>query len=96
MSYIKKSDFVVTNSFHGTVFSIIYHKNFVTIANDKRNSRIEELLSAVGLSDRLLRSNELERIDHLHDIDYSEVDKKIAGWRERSEKLLRVALEAER
>ncbi|MFQ6805188.1 MAG: polysaccharide pyruvyl transferase family protein [Lachnospiraceae bacterium] len=41
LSLIKYADYVVTNSFHGTVFSIIYEKNFVSVVSghgDKRRN----------------------------------------------------------
>lgn len=49
--------FVVTDSFHGCVFSIIFNKPFIVYANIKRgNSRIESLLKIFGLEDRLINS----------------------------------------
>ncbi|MDO4319835.1 MAG: polysaccharide pyruvyl transferase family protein [Bacteroidales bacterium] len=51
---IRDAAFVVTDSFHGTVFSIIFGKPFAVMANDSRgNSRIESLLGALGLTDRI-------------------------------------------
>lgn len=53
------ADFVVTDSFHGTVFSIIFKKNFFTIANASRGTaRMESLLSMFGLNDRLIENVE--------------------------------------
>ena len=46
------ADYVVTNSFHGTSFSIIFEKNFFVIPHSKLNSRIENILSIVGLENR--------------------------------------------
>ena len=49
--------FVVTDSFHGTVFSIIFNKPFVVIGNaDRGLSRMQSLLSLFGLEDRLITS----------------------------------------
>lgn len=53
------ADFVVTDSFHGTVFSIIFEKNFFTITNASRGlARMKSLLSVFGLSDRLVENAE--------------------------------------
>lgn len=50
----KDSKFVLTDSFHGMVFAIIYRKPFAVIANKKRGvSRFTSLLSSLGLEDRL-------------------------------------------
>ena len=49
------SDFVVTDSFHGCVFSIIYGKPFIAIANPERGlDRFKSLLGEFGLNDRLI------------------------------------------
>ena len=53
LSYIKNAEFVVTNSFHGTAFSIIYGKQFVTVPHSTRGKRMIELLHKLGLSGRL-------------------------------------------
>lgn len=54
LDYLAKSEFVITNSFHCTVFSLIYKKKFMTIplvgAFQRMNTRIEELLSHSDLN----------------------------------------------
>ncbi len=70
LDYFANADFVVTDSFHGMVFSIIFEKNFVVIGNEDRGmDRFVALLGLVGLEDRLilnkseLDKNKLEKID---------------------------------
>lgn len=53
LTLIKNAQCVVTNSFHGTVFSIIYHKDFITIAHSTRGRRMTSLLSRLELTCRL-------------------------------------------
>jgi exopolysaccharide biosynthesis predicted pyruvyltransferase EpsI len=49
------ADFVVTDSFHACIFSIIFNKPFVVVGNAKRGmSRFESLLSMFSLQDHLL------------------------------------------
>jgi len=49
------ADFVITDSFHGMVFSIIFEKNFIVIGNHNRGlERFSSLLNLVGLEDRLI------------------------------------------
>lgn len=54
---IANADMVITNSFHGTVFSLIYHTPFITIplnhGYERMNTRVEELLNASRLSSQL-------------------------------------------
>lgn len=52
-----KSKFVFTDSFHGTVFSIIFNRPFIVFRNSYRgNARIESLLHLFGLENRLVDS----------------------------------------
>ena len=53
------ASFVVTDSFHGTVFSILFNKPFIAVGNSARGmARFESLLSQFGLTDRLVESPE--------------------------------------
>src|SRR5690554_2294417 len=53
------ASFVVTDSFHGTVFSILFNKPFIAVGNAGRGmARFESLLSQFGLTDRLVESPE--------------------------------------
>jgi hypothetical protein len=87
LSYIKGASLVITNSFHGTVFSILYRKNFVTAANKKRNSRIEELLKCLGLENRMIYSDKIN-LFHLSSIDYSSVEQKLSEIRKHDSTIL--------
>lgn len=74
--------FVVTDSFHGTVFSIIFNKPFVAILNSKRgSSRFISLLSVLGLENRLISTTNDLLEEHLKPIDYTEVNKILNDWR---------------
>lgn len=54
---IRDAEFVVTDSFHGCVFSIIFRKPFVIIGNKRRGiDRFESLLSELGLKQRIVLS----------------------------------------
>lgn len=58
------ASFVVTDSFHGTVFSIMFNKPFISIANDERGiSRFTSLLKKFNLEDRLIHCNEEVNLD---------------------------------
>lgn len=53
LSLFRHAKFVVCTSFHGTVFSIVYHVPFFSvILNDGKDARVINLLSQAGLSDR--------------------------------------------
>ncbi|WP_308009580.1 polysaccharide pyruvyl transferase family protein [uncultured Fusobacterium sp.] len=96
LTYLKDAELVITDSFHCTVFSLIFHKKFIVIANSNRGiARLETLLNKVGLEDRfftniaeVLRSGILDK-----EIDYEEVDKKLEVHRKYSIDFLKKALE---
>ena len=50
LTLIDKADCVVSNSFHATVFSILYGKPFLTFGTEKSSSRMQTLLAKLGLS----------------------------------------------
>lgn len=78
MEHIAASRFVVTDSFHGCVFSILFHKPFVVFNNSTRGSvRMTSLLRLLQLEERLVSSSsefEERRNLLLQDIDYCKVD----------------------
>lgn len=49
--YIKHAEVVLTNSFHGTVFSVLFKKRFATVLHKETGNRVSELLDKLGLSD---------------------------------------------
>lgn len=73
LSYIKYADFVVTNSFHGTAFSIIYHKQFEVVPHSTRGRRMTELLQKLDLSNRIWSETRCNCEDI---IDYTFVEEK--------------------
>lgn len=61
LSLIKNADFVISNSFHATAFSLIFEKQFAVFKRQEGiNTRMVDLLSSVGLSDRLLESGDCD------------------------------------
>lgn len=73
------AEFVITDSFHGCVFSIIFGKPFIAYGNIKRGlSRFNSLLKMFSLEDRLTTSN---NINQLNDIDWNLIEKKLNDLR---------------
>ena len=57
LSYIDGADLVLTNSFHATVFSILFNKLFVSFRIASTSSRVESLLKMLNLTSCLVDSN---------------------------------------
>lgn len=80
---ISKANFVLTNSYHGTIVSILSHSEFaVIIENDvtsSMNDRFSTLLSRLNLLDRIIVGDDTERVNNLKTkpISWEEVDSNI-------------------
>lgn len=88
LSLVKNAEFVVTNSFHGMIFSVQFRRNFVIFSRHQCDTKITELLEMFGLSDRMM----INGSEHCKDIDYDDVHKRISIERETSFAFLRNAL----
>ena len=76
IEYIKNAEYIITTSFHATVFSIIYQKKFWVIPHKKTGSRVNNLLSNLNIKNRSI-NNILEFKNRIfdEDIDYKSVNK---------------------
>ncbi len=77
------ASFVVTDSFHGTVFSIVFERQFFVFVNAARgNSRLESLLGKLKLSDRLV--SETRFPVYIEEINYQDKIQIIENERNQS------------
>ena len=84
---IQNAKIVFTNSFHGTCFSLIFHKQFITFLKNgsERNNRLTELLGKLGLSHRIIKDVEdCSEFNNLRAIDYSIVSPILEQLRQSS------------
>ena len=95
LEYFRNAECVVTDTFHGTIFSVITHRKFVTIirksvGNEYGNEeKLGDLLNRLKLSNRMLQDiNKLGNLLNTN-IDYNETDKIILEEREKSYKYLK-------
>ena len=73
LALIKNAEFVISNSFHATAFSIIFEKRFAVVGREEKvNSRMIDLLNLVGLQSRILTAAFKDE-----PIDYREVQDKM-------------------
>ncbi len=84
ISLFNNADFTIVSSFHGTLFSLIFEKEFLSVAPEKYNSRIKSLLEQLNLKERII--SEKMAIDDINfsKINYDAVMKKIAVSKEIS------------
>lgn len=86
IGFIKNAEFVLTNSFHGTVFSVIFQKQFLTMKiedSGKLNVRVDEFLKQMDLSMRTIeKSEDLSKC--FEEIQYKLIEKKLNDLRNDS------------
>ena len=93
VNLIKNAEYIITTSFHATVFSILYHKKFFVIPHINTGSRIINLLNKVNLNDRILyKFDDFKKINFNTKSNYKLVDDKLEEERKKSIKFLKEAL----
>lgn len=99
VNLIRHAEFVCTDSFHGTVFSIINHKQFFTFRRFTKkttmstNNRMDSLLDILSLSNRII--NTLDDFENIFQapIRYNETDERLNIFRNESLEFLKSSLE---
>ena len=76
LAYIRDADLIITRSYHGTIFSILFQKPFYVYVDKKTGSRVESLLGILGLEDRLIYEYKKPE-DVSFAIDFSEANRKL-------------------
>ena len=93
VNLFKNAEFVITNSFHGTVFSLIYEKRNCIIPHKTTGARMCDLMKKVGLEDRVIKKyNDLNLEEISKPINYKLVKSKIQEEKEKAEEYIRKVL----
>ncbi len=91
----RDAEYVVTDSFHGAVFSILFHKSFfVRSDGHHKNRRAEEFLTRLGLASRLISGEQTDE-ELTAPVDYAVADRELANFREASVDQLRKMISEE-
>ena len=89
LTYIRDAEMIFTNSFHGTVFSILFQKKFYSVY--KENGRISNLLTFLNLESRHIKAE--NEIDDTEVIDYHSVADRLCSYRSQSVDYLKKGIE---
>lgn len=84
LACIKHAAYIVTDSFHGTVFSLLFHKQFVVLHNEYGgDTRLKEILELFHICERLFQENDSSDILEMlkKQIDYDDIDNKLDSIR---------------
>ena len=94
LSLFKNAECVVTDSFHATVFSLIFNRQFINVLPAKTHERITDLLDLVGVQERAFpHDGEISLDAATKPIDYERVNAVLANAREHSLTVLKNNLE---
>ena len=88
---VDNAEFVVTGSFHGTVFSSLFEKDFISVYKNVPDVRMKSTLERLGLSHRLRDIEEIEREDFKsgNKGDYDQMQRRLRDLRKESLEYLR-------
>ena len=87
------ADFVVTDSFHACVFSILFEKPFIVYGNNERGmARFHSLLSIFGLENRLITNSATAQKVIAEPIDWNAVNARKQEWQKKSLNFLKINL----
>lgn len=102
INLIKNAEYICTDSFHGSVFSTIFQKEYLVFERfakgekNSTNTRLISLLTNLGLTDRLIENEQLdssESLDALNrPIDYTKVSEKLSELKNSSAEYISDAL----
>ena len=89
LDYFASAEYVVTDTFHGVVFSVLHHRKFGVIVRESNKNKVMGLLSDLGLEDR--RIHDLNRLSRIMtgEIDYGQVESVLSSERIKAEAYLR-------
>ena len=91
LSYIANAEYMITDSFHGTAFAIMFNRQFVEVLPKEKIARNLSVLKQFGLEDRILNSHsDFSYIDQK--IDYKIVNDILEKYRRQSNELLKKML----
>lgn len=90
VSLFENAEYVITDSFHGTAFSINFNIPFTTLLNpsSNMNSRVLSILKITGLENRIIYDDGKNHLPKSINVDYAKVNDAINSWREKSKNFL--------
>ncbi|MDE6649568.1 MAG: polysaccharide pyruvyl transferase family protein [Muribaculaceae bacterium] len=92
LHWFKYADCIITDTFHGTIFSIITHSKFATLVRESNYNKLHYLLSSLNLEDRevSLKQSISETLDR--EIDYSGCETRLEVFRKQTNDFLWILL----
>lgn len=96
LNFFQYASYIVTESFHGTAFSIIFERPFVCVSRQTTDERLVNILELVDLEERYIELDELSGFNFDKPIDYAQVNNKRFSKAKECIEILYQAIEGER
>ncbi len=91
ISYIQQAQLIITNSFHGIAFSIIFNKKFICVAHSSRNARLENIVRLIDENKKIVCCSQTNSSIADNIIDGTIVFNRLASYIEKSKRYLHEA-----
>lgn len=90
--YVKNAEYVITNSYHATIFSLMFHRPFYTFVTQSMRGRIDTLCARFGIDNRVVEKYlSIDKVNK--EIDFEGIFQKVYEQRKASIHYLKNALE---
>lgn len=86
LSLIYNAEYIVSNSFHATMFSLIYNKQFIAILPKENRNRISEILELTNLENHIFGN--FKEIPYITNTQYKKINSFLKKFQEKSKNLL--------
>ena len=90
----KNAKYIITNSFHGVAFSVIFNKEFYSVLPNERGGRIKDLLTILKIENRII--NNYSETDLHNTINYDDVNKILESEKIKSIDFLKKGIECQK
>lgn len=90
ITYMKYADFIITDTFHGTIFSMLFHKKFVVL--DRNKKKVYDLMQQFGMEKQILKTVDSFESVIISEIDYIGYEKIRNDCRKQSMEYIKEAL----
>lgn len=84
LGYIKGADYIITDTFHGTVMSLKLNRPFVTLVRSSNRQKLSSLLASFNLTNRIVDDLNLLEAKLLSDLEFNSVNHRLSEEKMRS------------
>lgn len=82
---IYNAEYIISNSFHATMFSLIYNKQFIVVIPKENGNRIGEILELTNLQNHVF--GKFDKIPFITSEEYVEINKTLKNFKDKSKDL---------